>query len=253
MTQTSGMYNEIEFLKSDSSHQERTGNAGHTIKLNSSDWEATVKKLATTFGGQRRVSAFESAHRSARSKNAAVEAYEIVPLGELSSLQEDESRYFAMAVTQKSNGHLKLATVAWIKEPLESWLATMQDEIPNVLGTAIYNYRLPSISDGAGSCTDDTWSATSGPPDGREGHTAVWTGSEMIIWGGEIYPIAVYGTGGRYNPSTDTWTGTSMTGAPTPRALHAAVWTGSEMIVWGGLDQNGFDLNTGARYDPDYG
>ena len=47
------------------------------------------------------------------------------------------------------------------------------------------NYRLPSISD-EGGCTDDTWTSTSltGPPDGRVGHTAVWTGSEMIVWGG---------------------------------------------------------------------
>ena len=45
-------------------------------------------------------------------------------------------------------------------------------------------------------------------------------------------------TGGRYNPSTDTWTATS-TGAnvPAAREVHTAVWTGTEMIVWGG----GFD------------
>ena len=40
-------------------------------------------------------------------------------------------------------------------------------------------------------------------------------------------------TGGRYNPSTDSWTATSTTNAPSGRVGHTAVWTGSEMIVWG--------------------
>ena len=57
----------------------------------------------------------------------------------------------------------------------------------------------------------------------------------MIIWGGMTYD-AVSNTGGRYNPSTDTWIATSTTNAPAARSGHTAVWTGSEMIVWGGSD-----------------
>ena len=65
-------------------------------------------------------------------------------------------------------------------------------------------------------------------------HTAVWTGSEMIVWGG-LSGADYLNTGGRYNPSTDNWTATSTTNAPDGRDVHTAVWTGSEMIVWGGL------------------
>ena len=43
-------------------------------------------------------------------------------------------------------------------------------------------------------------------------------------------------TGGRYNPSTDSWTPPAPPNAPTGRDFHTAVWTGSEMIVWGGVD-----------------
>ena len=57
----------------------------------------------------------------------------------------------------------------------------------------------------------------------------MWTGSEMIIWGG------VDNTGGRYNPATNTWRATSTTNAPSARTEHTAVWTGTEMIVWGGI------------------
>ena len=81
----------------------------------------------------------------------------------------------------------------------------------------------------------DTWTATSttNAPVARDSHAAVWTGSEMIVWGGLGTGIA-FNTGGRYNPSTDSWTATSTTNAPDERDLHTAVWTGSEMIVWGG-------------------
>ena len=37
----------------------------------------------------------------------------------------------------------------------------------------------------------------------RHIHTALWTGTEMITWGGEG-PHKTYNTGGRYNPQTDT-------------------------------------------------
>jgi N-acetylneuraminic acid mutarotase len=114
-------------------------------------------------------------------------------------------------------------------------------------------YRLPSISDDGG-CTDDTWTATStaDAPVGREGHTAVWTGSEMIVWGGLGRLVGYSNTGGIYNPSTDSWMATSLTNAPTARDGHTAVWTGSEMIVWGGefYDTSLHYLNTGGRYNP---
>ena len=114
-------------------------------------------------------------------------------------------------------------------------------------------YRLPSVA-GDGECTDDTWTATTtaNAPDGRSGHTAVWTGSEMIVWGGHSFGVIPHylNTGGRYNPSTDSWTATSTgTNVPDGRDYHTAVWTGSEMIVWGGW--NGPNVfNTGGKYNP---
>jgi N-acetylneuraminic acid mutarotase len=110
-------------------------------------------------------------------------------------------------------------------------------------------YILPKIAD---ACRDDTWTATTtvNAPHGRELHTAVWTGTEMIVWGGFNPTDRALNTGGRYNPSTDSWTATSTTNAPTGRYVHTAIWTGSEMIVWGGTDDGGHALNTGARYNP---
>src|SRR5580765_5612008 len=108
-----------------------------------------------------------------------------------------------------------------------------------------------NINDGAPPCTDDTWTPTSttNASDGRMLPTAVWTGSEMIVWGGTTDRLNGLNTGGRYNPSTDSWTPINTINAPTGRFAHTAVWTGSEMIVWGGYN-NGSRLNTGGRYDP---
>jgi N-acetylneuraminic acid mutarotase len=71
----------------------------------------------------------------------------------------------------------------------------------------------------------------------------------MIVWGGQAGSLTQFNTGGKYDPNTNSWTGTSTTNAPGARYLHTAVWTESEMIVWGGY--NGVsDLDTGGRYNP---
>jgi len=106
------------------------------------------------------------------------------------------------------------------------------------------------------TCTaSDTWApivVASNSPSPRRSHTAIWTGSLMIIWGGaEVTGHIVYltNTGGRYDPVLDAWTTVSTVNAPTARWLHTAVWTGERMVVWGGDGVEG-DTNTGGRYDP---
>jgi len=95
-----------------------------------------------------------------------------------------------------------------------------------------------------------------GAPAARELHTAVWTGSEMIVWGGclalNYYCTSTTNTGGRYNPTTDSWTATSTINAPDGRIEFPSVFTGTEMIVWGGwyFDAGYQYLNSGARYNP---
>src|ERR1043166_2583060 len=119
--------------------------------------------------------------------------------------------------------------------------------------TTFIGYALPVITpewDAEGACIDDTWTATTliNAPSGRASHTVVWTGSEMIIWGG-VTPMDS-NTGGRYDPITDSWTATSVINVPSARSFHTAVWTGTEMIIWGGEAGGGGPFNTGGRYNP---
>src|SRR6267143_1932457 len=289
MKQTSGMYTEMEWIKSDSTpDQDKGGSASPEddakangqrrgaedgITLNSREWDETVQKLVATFNKpdaatpkafgvgvrsrKRGIAPFESADMSAHSKNAAADEYEALAVGKVSPLQEDEGHYYAVAVMNKGKDRLKLATVAWLKEPLRSWLAKAETQVPVTMAAISANYALPVISGQSDNsipsvaCTADSWTATSttGGPAARAFHTAVLTGTEMIVWGGTDVGNVNLNTGGRYNPGTDSWTATSTTSAPAGRYLHTAVWTGSEMIVWGGYNGSSV-LNTGGRYNP---
>jgi hypothetical protein len=140
--------------------------------------------------------------------------------------------------------------VRFDSELKHSWLAKAETQVPVTMAALSGSYTLPVIANPSGGCTDDTWTPTSttNAPSGRDVHTAIWTGSEMIVWGG-WNGSSDLNTGGRYNPSTDSWTATSLTNAPVGRTQHTAVWTGSQMIVWGGVNSGGY-LNTGGRYNP---
>jgi hypothetical protein len=100
------------------------------------------------------------------------------------------------------------------------------------------------------SLSDIVWLSTSttGAPSARRNHTAVWTGSRMLVWGG-FDGSNTLNTGGIYDPATDSWAAITTTGAPSAGRNHTAVWTGSKMLVWGGQDGS-TDVNTGGIYDP---
>ena len=97
----------------------------------------------------------------------------------------------------------------------------------------------------------DSWTATTrtGAPTSRDTHVAAWSGSRMVVWGGQDDNAVAQGTGGRYDPVGNAWTTTSLTNAPAARWMHTGVWTGSRLIVWGGFDGT-LDRNDGAVYDP---
>ncbi|MDQ6861297.1 MAG: hypothetical protein M3032_09095 [Verrucomicrobiota bacterium] len=226
---TSGTYSEIVLVRREERGEQSQRPVDQAIELNSSEWDETVQKLATAFDNR---AAFTNAP---------------VPVGYLTPLQEDETRYYATAVTEKADGYLKLATLTWSKEPIESWRGRAKAQLTGEMAALIAVYTLPPISGEASGCTADSWAATSlNLPEARSLPTGIWTGSEVIFWGGSVgYPSTPKNTGGRYNPSTDAWTTMSTIAAPSARGGHTAVWTGREMIVWGG----GW-LNTGGRYDP---
>lgn len=87
--------------------------------------------------------------------------------------------------------------------------------------------------------------------DGRTGAASVWTGKELLVWGG----LTLKGSeniwladGAALDPSTNRWR--SLPPAPmSARSYPAAVWTGTEMLVWGGGAADAL-FRDGAAFNP---
>ena len=128
--------------------------------------------------------------------------------------------------------------------------ATVTTGAEDMSGNALSMDHLWLFTTETGSKGSWTPMSTTNVPSGRQWHSAVWTGDEMIIWGGGWSGTgALFNTGGRYHPLSDTWQATDTVGAPSARSSHTAVWTGNEMIIWGGSGGGQYH-DSGARYDP---
>lgn len=107
------------------------------------------------------------------------------------------------------------------------------------------------LQDGAAyDPTADTWRTIVTPTlSGGPGYASVWTGSEMIVIGGNDGHISFAENGlheaGAYNPATDTWRTIEM---PIDLVVADALWTGEEVIVYG--IQGYLGPLMGAAYDP---
>lgn len=94
----------------------------------------------------------------------------------------------------------------------------------------------------------DVWTPMAASPfGGRFGFSALWTGTEMVVWGGfdeegALTDDDVFGFA--YDPETDTWRELNASG--NPRAHVAPVWTGTHMVIWAAVA----DVTYGAKYDP---
>jgi hypothetical protein len=96
------------------------------------------------------------------------------------------------------------------------------------------------------------------PIAGRYGHAAVWTGEEMLIWGGSAGGQGRWDKvtrrergGAAYDPLTDTWRFVAR--APIPElSFQVSAWTGTELLVWGRPDawRQSRPASVGAAYDP---
>src|SRR5262249_51469699 len=67
----------------------------------------------------------------------------------------------------------------------------------------------------------------------RKEPLSVWTGSKMIVWGGQDSSDVFLNSGLTYDPSSDTWSAISSVNAPSGRIRTYAQWSGNEMLGWG--------------------
>ena len=109
-------------------------------------------------------------------------------------------------------------------------------------GTAVWDGREILVV-GAGAKAQSTfayspranhWRRLAPMPAPRVGAPAVWSGKQLLVWGGSnLRGTAQLPDGVAYNPRTDRWS--TITRAPLRARYGPAVqWTGHELIVWGG-------------------
>ncbi|MGH9867958.1 MAG: Kelch repeat-containing protein [Candidatus Polarisedimenticolia bacterium] len=182
-------------------------------------------------------------------------------IGEIGPVQEEREAFVTRVVLGHSENEVQVASFIVPKRSWDEWWGSFSGRLDwmsvNAVAPADGLLPLPessgsSVSSDDFCLADDTWdNGILDDPAPRASHTAVWTGSLMIVWGGQdTFDFPQYlDTGGRYDPATDTWTATTKANAPSPRSGHTAVWTGSRMVVWGGSNGSS-TLNTGGRYDP---
>jgi hypothetical protein len=109
---------------------------------------------------------------------------------------------------------------------------------------------VPSYTDGAAfDPSMGTWrSLPAAPISGRAWAATAWTGSEMLVWGGDDCGCGQPPTSGNaaYNPVTNRWR-VLPAGPLTASRVAAAVWTGREFVVLGGGAPGEVAV---AAYDP---
>ncbi len=173
-----------------------------------------------------------------------------LPLGKWSAPVDQGPAWISWKLLEKGDSLIRIATASWPKQDFATWWAKARGDFAPTAPRSSFSGSLPQPR-ADGPCATDTWSPMDpNLPGSRVNHTAIWTGTEMIVWGG--IEGARLGDGWRYNPATDVWTRISDLNVPSGRYQHTAVWTGTEMIVWGGLatDFSDSEPGTGGRYNP---
>jgi hypothetical protein len=116
------------------------------------------------------------------------------------------------------------------------------------------NDKEAKINSGSVNMAGTAWreGTTAGAPTARYGAATVWTGSEVLLWGGRNGRSSFLADGARYNPTTQTWAALPLAAGFQARNDHTAVWTGTDMIIWGGygrhLDQCEIHVDRGSGW-----
>jgi N-acetylneuraminic acid mutarotase len=172
-------------------------------------------------------------------------------------------------VTVNSGARFNVASNKWFSMNLSNAPVSRRNHSAVWTGTEMIiwgGYQRTNLFDqnflntgGSYNPATDSW-VTNFPVNGivgsRANHTAVWTGTEMLIWGGyrRTGPIlsptfTYYGTGARYTPGSNSLVTLPLPPAGNARTDHTAVWTGSDMLIWGGVNDLG-ETNSGLRFNP---
>jgi len=134
--------------------------------------------------------------------------------GEWSTAPGTGGRYDPSTDTWSATGTAGAPQSRW--DPVAVWTGSRMI-VWGGAGPSAINNAIALNNGGRYNPADDTWTPTSmgTVPTGRSAHTAVWTGNELIVWGGTVPApngfTTTTNTGGRYDPALGQWTPTTTT------------------------------------------
>ena len=98
----------------------------------------------------------------------------------------------------------------------------------------------------------DKWGpmSTASAPNARTNTGWVWTGKEMLLFGGRPLGSGATSEGFGYDPAMNKWRTLSTLLAPTARYDAFTVWMNGTMLVYGGRDVSGGAFDDASFYDP---
>lgn len=101
--------------------------------------------------------------------------------GEMNLLETDD--HFAVVhCCEKSESSVKVEALKFSKVPYDEWLKNIDFKKENIMAEKKGKYLIPPLD--ANAC-EEKWEETIlYIPEPRSGHTSVFTGVEMIVWGG---------------------------------------------------------------------
>ncbi len=160
----------------------------------------------------------------------------------------------AAAYTPASNSWRRIAD---LPIPLTEAVATWDGhELLLSGGRTTVAARLRLVTKGfAYNPATNRWRRLPAMGQGRIGQSAIWTGHQLLIWGGQTQRAGKWvapAQGAAFKPTQNRWS--PLPSSPLRgRVAPTAVWTGHQMIVWGGGSLGSAtsqSFNDGAAYTP---
>lgn len=168
--------------------------------------------------------------------------------GDIGAIEETDEALVIRVILDDRGDHARVATYSVQKRSWEDWWGEtaggLDESVVRTVASGGVAAPQVGVRGGPACFPTDSWDAGAldDTPQFRSGHVALWTGSQMLVWGGAVQDLR---RGHRYDPATDTWTAMSRIGAPEGGQFSpfgTAVWTGTEMLAWNGT--------AGGRYNP---
>ena len=159
------------------------------------------------------------------------------------SLEEDLSTSSPSGVGVRRVGVIAVALLVFVAPLLYAWRGARTDQ-PSASPLPAQADSLANIARG--------WTELPLAPQPADGAASVWTGTELVSWGGYLTDPSTKSdtytaAGFAFDPSSSTWN--PIPTAPGGRADAIPIWTGSEaLFLFGHDDSKGF--TDGFAFDP---